>query len=275
MKSFKFKTVLFCSVLASALAVNAQVFDRVYHQQFDYTSGQNGNSFNNTNFPGEGWTNNTGVITYQHGAGLTYPGVTPSPTGGAMVYDSTATPGNRNAIQTDSFMDYGDFSAGQVFEFSALIEVERANFNSVNLDFITGQTVNNVTFGLNSSNMFVTAWMDGNATTVTGDAWSLDTTNAFLMRVTQGSGASPTDSLVEIWFNPDYGNLGAANFTSTSDTRIGRSGEAYTSVRYSGASIGNARVIWDEVQVVAIPEPGTLALVGIALAALMLFRRRA
>ena len=270
------KTLFSAFLITGALSGNAQVFDRLYHQQFDYTSGQNGDTFTDTNFPGEGWSSGTGVITYQHDAGLTYPGLSPSATGGAMVYDFGGGTGSRSATQADAFLDYGDFAAGQVFEFSALLRVERADFNSVSVAFNSGSVVNNVSLGVNATNMFATAWMDGGTTTVTGPEWSLDTTHAFLMRVTQGTGASPTNSLVEVWFNPDYSNLGAADFTSTSDTRIGRggAGNAYTGVTYSGGTIGDARVIWDEVQVVAIPEPGTLALIGIALGCLMAFRRR-
>ncbi|MCC5843852.1 MAG: PEP-CTERM sorting domain-containing protein [Verrucomicrobia bacterium] len=274
--NLKLKIILLCSLFAGAASVGAQVFDRLYHQQFDYAAENNGNNFTNTNFPGEGWTSSTGVITYQHNAGLTYPGLKPAATGGAMVYDFDGSAGGRSALQTDAFLDYGDFSAGQVFEFSALMNVERADFTNAHIAFNAGGAVNRVEFGVTASNMYVTAWMNGGTNTATGPALSIGETNAFLMRVTQGTSTSPTNSLVEIWFNPDYSNLGAADFASTSDTRIGRSGasNAYTGVTYGGNAIGDARVIWDEVQVVAIPEPGTLVLVGIALGSLVLFRRR-
>lgn len=260
--------------LICSITVQANI---LYLQQFDYESSQNGNNFTDTNFPGEGWSSGTGVITYQHDAGLTYPGLSPTPTGGAMVYDFGGGTGSRSATQADAFLDYGDFSAGEIFEFSALINVERAEFDDAYIAFNSGSVVNNVRLGLDSDNMYVTAWMNGGVTTATGPAWSLDTTHAFLMRVTQGTGTSPTDSLVEIWFDPDYSNLGTADFTSTSDTRIGRSGaaNAYTGVTYGGGTIGDARVIWDEVQVVAIPEPSTYAaLFGLFALGLVIWRRR-
>ncbi|MCC5839464.1 MAG: PEP-CTERM sorting domain-containing protein [Opitutales bacterium] len=194
-----------------------------------------------------------------------------------MVYDYNGGTGNRSATQADAFLDYGSFAAGQVFEFSALINVERAQFADAYIAFNSGSVVNNVRFGLNASNMYVTAWMNGGATTATGPAWSLNTTHAFLMRVTQGTGASPTDSLVEIWFDPDYSNLGTADFTSTSNTRIGRSGaaNAYTGITYGGGTIGDARVIWDEVQVYAVPEPSTYAaLFGLLALGFVAWRRR-
>jgi hypothetical protein len=265
------------ALLAAAFGASALSGQILYLQQFDYDVSQSGNNFTNANFPGEDWSSGTGVITYQHAAGLTYPGLSPAATGGAMVYDFGGGTGNRSATQADAFLDYGDFSAGQVFEFSALVAVERAQFNEVSIAFNSGSVVNNVRFGLDSTNMFVTAWMNGAATTVTGPAWSLDTTHAFLMRVTQGTGASPTDSLVEVWFDPDYSNLGAPDFTSTSDTRIGRSGasNAYTGVTYGGSTIGNARVIWDEVQVYAVPEPSTYAaLFGLLALGFATWRRR-
>jgi hypothetical protein len=262
------------SPLLLASALQAQV---VYNQSFDYEAGDNGNTFTDTNFPGEGWSSGTGVITYQHDAGLSYPGMSPAVAGGAMVYDFGGGTGSRSATQTDAFLDYGDFAAGQVYEFSALLKVERADFNEVSVAFNSGSVVNNVRFGLDQSNIFVTAWMNGAATTATGPAWSLDTTHAIMMRVTQGTGTSPTDSLVEIWFDPDYSNLGSADFTSTSDTRIGRSGasNAYTNVTYGGSTIGNARVVWDEVNVTAVPEPATFAIfAGLLALGLVYVRRR-
>ena len=255
----------------STAALSGQI---LYLQQFDEDASLDGTLARDLpGFTGGG----TGVIFYEHNNGLTYPGLSPAPAGGAIAYDFDGTRSNRSITQSDAFLDYGNFSAGQVFEFSALVAVERADFDAVSIAFNSGSVVNNVRFGLDSTNMFATAWMNGDTTTVTGPAWSLDTTHAFLMRVTQGTGNSPTDSLVEVWFDPDYSDLGAADFTSTSDTRIGRpgAGNAYTGVGYGGTQIGDARVIWDEVQVYAVPEPSTYAaLFGLLALGFVAWRRR-
>lgn len=261
--------------LGLLLTAGSSLMGQLYHQSFDYTLGDDGNTMTETNFPGEGWSSGTGVITYEHNAGLSFAGAPGS--GGALVYDYTGGTGNRGTTQTASFLDYADFDDGQVFEFSALMQVDRADFSSAVISF-NGGTVNNLTFGVDSSNqLFAKAWTNGAETTVTGPTLTLGATNSFLLRLTKGTGASPIDSLVEIWFNADLSNPGLADFTSTSDTRLGRDGasNAYTEVSFAGAAIGDARVIWDEVKVVAVPEPQTYALaLGILALGIVCWRRR-
>jgi len=253
-------TTLTLTLTAAVFLATGPAQASVFLQQFDLGASNDGARIDSLS----GFSGGTSTIKYENGSGLSYPGLNPAATGGAAVYDFDGNTGNRSVSEAMS-LDFGDFGAGQVFEFSALMRVERAEFNSASIKFDAGSVVNDVSFGVDGTNLFVTAWFNGAETTVTGPAWQLNTTHAFLMRVTQGTGSSPTDSLVEIWFDPDHSNLGTADVTSTSDTRIGRSGagNAFTTVVYGGNGIGDARVIFDEAEVFAIPEPASLALLGL------------
>lgn len=65
--------------------------------------------------------------------------------------------------------------------------------------------------------------------------------------------------------------------TSTNDTFVGFVAPEnlfINSVAFNHTSAGDYSLIFDDLGIVAIPEPGTLALLGIALAALAVFRRR-
>lgn len=256
-----------------ALAANATVF---YQQSFDYTPAQNGLNFTNANFPGEGWSSVTNVITYQHDEGLSYPGL--PATGGALQYDHDGDSGGRKASQTfENNLSFADYSAGDTFYFSALMRVDRA-LNSgatISVDFEGNNVVNRPKFILTPDEMRVEAWTNGAITTISGPSYSVGDTLAFYMELEKGT--TDTNNILSIWFNPStMSNPGTPDFVSTSDTRFGRNAGILTGIAYSGDNVGDTQWTLDEVRVAttAIPEPGTLLLVGMALGSLLLFRRR-
>jgi hypothetical protein len=110
-------------------------------------------------------------------------------------------------------------------------------------------------------------------------------THLLLMRATVGAtgdGSGPTTSTLDFWFDPtDVFALEPVTYSSGADSKFGRVGN-YTFVSVGGGSGSTSNVpAIDEIrfgtdlnEMFAIPEPGTLALVGVALASLALFRRR-
>ena len=167
-----------------------------------------------------------------------------------------------------------------MFYFSALMRVDRA-INSgatFELRFTGNDAVSQPRFILTPDEMQVQVWANGGENlsniTVSGPNYSVGDTLAFYMALEKGSAAD--NNVVSIWFNPDFSNLGAADFVSTTDTRFGRDGGTISSIVYFGDNVVNTQYTIDEVRIatVAIPEPGTLMLVGIALGSLLLFRHR-
>ncbi|MCC5845668.1 MAG: PEP-CTERM sorting domain-containing protein [Verrucomicrobia bacterium] len=118
----------------------------------------------------------------------------------------------------------------------------------------------------------------GNDTTQSTHPFALDETNLFLARVTLNQDAGDR---IDFWINPDLsgGEAGLGIPTVFRDT--GTIGNALTGI---GVSFENDNATLDAIRisndpngfemVTAIPEPGTLALMGIALGSLVLFRRR-
>lgn len=216
------------------------------------------------------------MITYQHDAGLSYNGLSSS--GGALQYDYDGGTGNRSATQEwGSTLAFSDYDPGTIFYFSALMRVDRElnSGSSVTLTFNGSDVVQRPRFIVTPDEMRAEVWANGAATTVTGPSYTVGDTLAFYMALEKGT--SDNNNIVSIWFNPaDLSNPGTADFVSTSDTRFGRNGGTIAETIYSGGNVGNTQWTIDEVRVAttAIPEPGTLALVGIALGSLLLFRRR-
>ena len=265
--------LIFAVMMSGTLIVNADV---IYSQSFDYAAGQNGNTFTEANFSGEGWSSGTGVITYQHNAGLSYPGLVSQ--GGALQYDFDGGTGGRSAEQTfSSNLSFADFAAGDKFYFSALVRVDRAlnSEASIVVNFQGNNVVNRPNFIVTETDMQVQAWTNGGENIISGPSYLVGDTLAFLMELEKGT--TDNNNILSIWFNPaDLSNPGVPDFVSTSDTRFGRDAGILNGVSYSGSNVGDTQWTMDQVRVAttAIPEPGTLVLVGIALGSLVLFRRR-
>lgn len=284
---------------------SAQV-EVLYSQPFAYDSANNGDGLN-TNFSSDGWlTSDTlggflsGFYTYNHGGGLTYSGLTPSATGGAATYLGTSSSGaGRYVAQTmdGNLATWHGRDAGTMIEFSGLVNVADnagldTNNNVSTMNFLSAEAVNNVTFGVTSERMFVDINENNSLTRIMGPTYTLGETLAFYVQAIRGDDTdgfdgtrpnSPRDSVINIWFNPDFNDLGVADHIATG-SRIGRStagfAEVGARVDYEHMQIrtwqtaNNVDVTWDQASMVIIPEPGTLVLVGIVLGSLLLFRRK-
>ncbi len=259
----------------STAALSGQILKTYYEQSFDYEAADNGNRFNETNFPGEGWTENTGVVTYQHAAGLSYAGLSPS--GGALQYDFDGGTGNRNATQTLSEnLSFANYEAGDIFGFTALMRVDRAlnDGATVELQFDGNNVVNRPKLILTPDEMQVEVWANGALNTVSGPSYGVGDALAFHMQLEKGT--TDDNNIVSIWFNPaDLTDLGAPDFVSTSDTRFGRDAGTLTDVVYRGSNVGDTQWTIDEVSIVVIPEPSTYAaLFGLLALGIVAWRRR-
>lgn len=306
----KFLSTLAAVGLMAGVA-QAQV-EILYGQPFDYDSANNGSSLN-TNFSSDGWLTSdtlTGFLsdfyTYDHGGGLSYSGITPSATGGAANYaGTTASSSGRYVAQdmNDSIATWDGRAAGTMIEFSGLVNVganaglsDSTDFGQGNvsvMNFLSSEGVNNVTFGVTSTHMFVEVNENNNQVRIMGPTYALGQTLAFYVQAIRGDDTTgdgngtrpnaPRDSVVNIWFNPDFSDLGLPDHVATG-SRIGRSTKGYANtgdiIGYdhmqlrTWQSADDVDVTWDQASMYIIPEPGTLALVGIALGSLLLFRRR-
>jgi hypothetical protein len=268
----------------AATSLSGQV---VYKQSFDY--GASTLDFG-SDLSGDGWTDNTGTIDYVP-TGLSYAGITS--TGGSLLYDF-ATPGNRTATHsispTIAFTDPGD-----VYHVFALGKINGsiADGSVTTMKFDGGSAVNEIVFGLRNDagtySAFAESWKNGpNEMTEFGTTTvSADQTIGFLMRITQGTGSSPSNTLVEFWVNPDLTGVSLATALPASfdtsqdgimaDSKGARPGatNALDSLTFGGAV--NGSYSWDEVNfiAVAVPEPSTYALMlgFVALGGVMLRRR--
>ncbi len=251
----------------------------IYDQSFDY-----GNSVLDfgTDLSGDGWSDNTGVISYQPSGGLTYANLNGA-SGGALVY-SEPTAGARNAEQTMSY-DFAGDADGTVYYVFALGRIDTALTTGgiTEMRFDGGSVVNTIGFGFDeSTGLYASAWTTTpNAlTSVSGGAYIVGDTYGFLARVTKGTGASPSNTQVEFWFNPDLANLGVADATITDSkfTRDG-AGNALDGAFYGGNTGGG--YTWDEVRfstdyndIYLVPEPSVCLLLVGGLTTLVVFRRR-
>jgi hypothetical protein len=271
MKTLKFPSYSIAASLAAvvSLSVSSAFAAPIYGQSFDY--GASVLDFG-TDLSGAGWTDNTGVISYQPSGGLTYPSLS-NPSGGALVY-SEPTSGDRNASQTLSYNFAGDPS-GQVYWMFVAGRINTAltagGITEMRLD--GGSVVNTLAFGFSAdTGLFAKAWENSpNAlATVAGGSYTVGSTVGFLAKVTKGTGASPSNTTVDFWFNPDLNSLGAANGT-IANSRFAREGPGNALNRaYYGGNTGGGYT-WDEVRfskdfgdIVVIPEPGSLSLVLVA-----------
>jgi hypothetical protein len=302
------KKILLSSIGAFALAGAFAHGQILYAQPFNYDAANDGDGLN-TNFSSDGWlTSDTlggflsGLYTYNHGGGLSYAGLAPSASGGAATYAADSASGSgRYVAQT---MD-GDLAtwhgrdAGTIIGFTGLVNVADnagldTNTNVSTLNFLSGEQVNNVTFGVTSERMFVDINENNSLTRIMGPTYTLGETLAFHVQATRGDDTtgdgngtrpnSPRDSVISIWFNPDFDDLGVPDHIATG-SRIGRStagfGEVGDRVDYEHMQIrtwqtaNNVGVTWDEATMYIIPEPSTYAaLIGLLALGLVAYRRR-
>jgi|GEM_PF-1296007 len=272
------KLLLPILVLGAMVAVQAEP---IYTQSFDY--GSSTLDFGD-DLSGSGWSDNTGVIDYVPTAGLTYPGFNSS-VGGALVYNFPSA-ALRSAAQDISY----DFEAdpdGQVYWLFALGAVNTAlttgGFTEMNLDGLVGSPdVNSIKFVMTDTGFYGEAFSTGSAVTqVNGGTYTLGETIGFLAKVTKGTGASPENTVVDFWFNPDLANLGVANGSIT-DSKFARDGSAAAldQVKFGGDTGGS--YTWDEVRfttdfnnIHVIPEPSSLLLTAMGLlVGITVMRRR-
>lgn len=281
-----------CSLLTVGL--QAQSLGTLYSMPFDYDVSGDGSDIKNQ----AGWDNhgltgfNTTLYEYNHTGGLSYPGISSS--GGAISYSSSAASSSGrqvgHEINGGAGISYEGYSAGQQFSFTALLNVGADDgltpARPAKLSFLSGASVNDVVFGVDGSNMFAEVWAPdgnggGNIEKFTGPSYSLGNTLAFHAIATKGTGTGafePQDSIIELWFNPDFSDLGTPDFTIT-NARIGREGASngydFLQLR-TWQDADSVSLTWDEVSIVAIPEPSTYgAIFGLmGLGMLYLKRRR-
>ncbi len=281
MKSRKASPLLIAASLVTVVS-SAAFAVPIYDQSFDY--GASPLDFQD-DLSGDGWSDNTGTISYEPSSGLTYSDLS-APSGGALVYDF-ASAGSRSASQTTSY-DFSSDPDGEVYWMFTLGRIDTAltagGFTEMRLE--GGSVVNILGFGFTDTNIYAKAWQTsgGNQVVeVSGGAYTVGSTVGFLAKVTKGTGASPSDTQIEFWFNPDLTNLGTAD-GSILDSKFARdgSGNAIDEAYYGGDTGGG--YTWDEVRftkdfgdIVAVPEPGSVALFvagGMGIIALQRRRRR-
>lgn len=210
--------------------------------------------------------------------------------GGMYTYEFT---GGTNSVgpntSTGAFTSgfTGVAGAGDTYWLATLVRWGGGT-SSLSATLTNSTSVNSIGFKVNSTGQVLLFGSNGGAVAgdlATGAQTVVGETHLLLMRGTVGAtgdASGPTTSILDFWFDPaDVFALGAATYSTGADSKFGRSGN-YTSVSLGGGSGSTSNVpALDEIrfgtdlnEMFVIPEPGTLALVGIALGSLLLFRRR-
>lgn len=259
---------LAATVGLAATSANAAL----YQQSFDY--GASVLDFG-SDLSGDGWTDSTGLITYDPSGGLTYANHVGN-TGGAWQMDHTSSVA-RSATQNIADIDLAG-TAGQVSYFFALGKATNST-NGGSVKFESAGAVNDVTFTLSGGAISATVFGSGSSSVTSGTQSVADGESfAILVKATQSASASPTDSLMEVWLNPNLLSLGAADFSTASKFGRHGAGQAMSSVNVAGTA--GPDMYWDELiwttdfNDIAVPEPGSLALIGLAGVMVMSRRRR-
>jgi hypothetical protein len=277
------KTILLLLLIgSSSLFAQTLVYEESFLTPTPYTTGL----LNGQN----SWTAETAVTTTGGfnvvGTGLSYTGLASSV--GAVEYVRPNTGGssvNKYATRPVSsstalaVLGGPDLWATALIRFDA--DIERA---FIGLDFVRadgGAIRNEIGFGFSGGASFLgESATDILSGTTGGGPFTADTTHLALLRLQGGA----TD-LMSLWINPDLslGEAGLGGATITRTYSVFNAGINLSQVRLVASTNTlnlNSSAIFDEVRVgdsfsaVTIPEPGTLALVGVALGSLLIFRRR-
>jgi len=230
------------------------------------------------------WTTGSGVIDYDPN-GLSSDGMNDE-TGGSILHNFDGG-GSRSASLSISVDPFPTASAGDEFWIAGLIDLTTLSLDgSTGFNFSNTQSVNSWGVTVNSSGDVLLNVSDNGGAAAnrdTGVDITATGTYLFLSRATIGAGGdSDKQSTVDFWFNPtdtsSVAALGAATFTTGADSKIGRSTGSYTSVSASFGSdfarVDELRLGESLVDVVGVPEPGTLALMSLAGFSVLFFRRR-
>lgn len=272
------KTVSILALLSTLAFSNASAAP-LYSDSFDY-----GNTTDNIQNVSN-WETSSGVLMYDHDGGLNHSQMNQE-SGGAFHHDFNS--GSRLIDNTTdlSFDLFTGASAGDTWWMSALVQWDGTTGDpgQTRVMIDGDQTVNGFGFGIQSDGTVFLQASDNGGTDAahnTSATATSGTTHLFLLKATFGSGSSSDrQSTIDFWFDPadtsSEGALGAATFSTGPDSKFGRDG-VYTSISVTtqaGSRADEIRFGETLTDAIAIPEPGTLALVGIALGGLLLFRRR-
>ncbi len=268
----------FVPALISTLCASFTQAALLYSESFDYGSSTQ-NIVNVSN-----WVTGSGVVDYDHDGGLSHPQLELESSGSIHHNFASGTRGGTNSDA--SFNPFPSDSAGAEYWIAGLLQINNHSGNTQVL-FNNGQSVNRWGFGVDGSgNVILRASNNGGAETAldTGiDAAADGSSYLFLSRGTVGTGSSPTNSIVDFWFNPadtsSVANLGAADFSTGADSKFGRDSGSYNSASISLGFQNRADEIrfgesLEDVIGAAIPEPGTFSLLLTAMGCFLLFRRK-
>ncbi len=267
-----FATVTAASALGLAPALASA--DVIFSDSFKY-----GNTTDDIDTVSNYDDGSSGVMKYDHDGGLTHPGLT-NEAGGALHQDFNDG-GSRSANEDAYSLDFSTYAAGTEFWFAGLIQYN-VDGNEAQSIIFEGGTVTEVGFGIDADgDVFLRGSDNGGAISDidTGVDASIGETYLFLLKATQGTGSSPTNSQLEFWFDPNDTSseaaLGTPVFDTGTDSKFGRHAQDHDSVTLFAGPIGRideVRVATSLSEAVNVPEPASLALLG--LGGLMLLPRR-
>ncbi|MFK7911230.1 MAG: PEP-CTERM sorting domain-containing protein [Akkermansiaceae bacterium] len=259
--------------ITALIAVSPLHAALIYNESFDY-GGTTGNLDAVSS-----WGSASTFNDYVHDGGLDVAGMN-GETGGAWFAERPG--GNLTASLSTSTIDLSTISAGETIWAGVIFDYKTGG-GTHSLSF-GGGSVSGLGFLINAAgDVSVSASNNGGATS-TNDTGvdATDGTYFLLLRATKGTGTSPTNSVVDFWFNPtdasSVGALGSADWTTGADSKWGRDSQTMSGIsglNSSGGSMDEIRLGNDLVDVVGVvPEPSTTTLLGLGGLALILRRRK-